>query len=73
MQQEGESPLPGFFPEDRGHVVVAFAAVDNQWKTGDPGRCDMATEAGGLSLARSVVVEVVEPGFPDGNATGVGT
>src|SRR5690606_25578728 len=69
MENKGEGPLPfGLFLEDRGHVFVGGAAVDNQWKTGDPGGRDVPTEARGLRLARRVVVKVVEPGFADSNA-----
>ena len=73
VEDEGEGPCPALFFEDVGHVIVRGAAVDNQWKTGDPRGCDVTAEAGGLGLARGIVVEVVEAGFADGNATRMGT
>src|SRR5690606_11074282 len=44
VEQEGETPLPRLFLENSRHVYVGLAAVDNQWKTSDPGSRDVPAE-----------------------------
>ena len=67
MEDEREGPLPCFFLEDCGDVVVGLAGVDDERQAGLARGRDVAAEAGRLRRVVAGVV-VVEPGLADGDA-----
>ena len=67
MEDEGEGPLPAFVLEDRHHVVVGAARMDDQRQSGLPRGGDVRAEALRLRRPRRLVVVVVEPGLADGH------
>ena len=71
MQDGREGALPGFLLQDRRHVVVGIARMDDQRQAGLARRRDVVAEALLLRLARAVVVVVVEPGFADRHHLGM--
>ncbi len=71
MQHRREGALPGFLLQDRRHVVVGLARMDDQRQTGFARRGDVPAEARLLHVARARVVEVVESGLADRHHLGV--
>ena len=72
MQDEGEGPLPRLLFQDRGHVVVGRARVDDQRQPGFARGGNVGAEALRLRLARGVVVMIVEAGLADRHHLRVG-
>ncbi len=67
MQDEGESPLPGFILENGDHVVISGAGMNDQRQAGLAGDGDVVAEALSLGVAGRGIVVVIEPGFTDGD------
>jgi hypothetical protein len=56
VQDEGESPLPALFFQDRGDVVVSAARMDDERQAGLPRGRNVGAEAGGLRRPWRLVV-----------------
>lgn len=65
MQDEREGALPCLVAQDRDHVVVGIACVNDQRQSGLARGCDMCTQALSLRIARRLVVKIVEAGLAD--------
>ena len=71
MEDGREGALPGFLLQDRRHVVVGIARMDDQRQAGFTRRGDVLAEAFLLRLARACVVVVVETRLADRHHLGV--
>ncbi|ENN87118.1 hypothetical protein RHSP_04597 [Rhizobium freirei PRF 81] len=65
MEDEGESPLPCFFGQNRGHVLVGAAAMDDQRQLRFARGRNMAQEACLLVRWIDGIVEVIETRLAD--------
>ena len=72
MQQGGERAPRLLVLEDGDHVVVGVARVDDQRQAGPARRVDVTAEHRRLIGSGRAVIEIVEPGFADGDALGMG-
>src|SRR6478736_2275900 len=64
MQHRAEWSLRNLVFEDAPAVFVGFAGMDHQRQAGRPRGCDMRAKAALLSLARTVLVEIIQPRLP---------
>lgn len=65
MQNEGECSLFALCAQNRGHVVIGTAAVNDERQLRSPCRLDMADEAGLLVFRLLRVVEVIQTRLAD--------
>ena len=65
MQHGIEPPSPHFFGQGRDHVLVRVAGVDHERQAGLASSRDVAAEAPLLTLARTIIPEIIEPGLAD--------
>ena len=64
MQQEAEGPAPfAFLGQNIGDILIRLAGMDGEWQASDLRRADMVAEILGLSLARGLVIEVIQAAF----------
>ncbi len=71
MQQPGEGPLAHLFGQDRTHLGIGVAGMDDQWQTGFARRRDMGAERTFLLAARAVLVIEVEAGLAEADHLGM--
>ena len=71
MQDGLEGALPHFLLEDRDHVLVGVAGMDDERQPGLARGRDMGAEDALLHVARAVVVVIVEPRLADRDAARV--
>ena len=65
MQDEGESPLPCFLRQDRRHVLVGAAAVDDERQLRPARSLDVPAKARLLVFGLLRVVEIIEACLAD--------
>jgi hypothetical protein len=68
VQDGGERALPRLLAQDRDHVLVGVAGMDDERQPACARGRDVRAEDAPLHVPRAVVVEVVEPGLADADA-----
>ncbi len=71
MQHGRKGPLPGFLIEDRRHVVIGIARMNDERQPGLARGGDMIAEAARLRLDRAEIVMAVKPGLADRHRLGL--
>ena len=71
MEQGAEPPLPHFSRQDRRHVVVGVARMDDERQVELAGKRDMAAKDPLSDVARRAVVVIVEARLADPDAFGM--
>ena len=65
VQDRREGTGAAFLFEDRDHVVIGVAGMDDERKVGDAGRCDMPAKAHRLQRLVLGAIDIVETRLPD--------
>ena len=68
MQQRAERPLPHLLAQDRRHVVVGVAGVDDQRQASSRASAIWARKTRCGDVARRVIIMIVEPRLADADA-----
>src|SRR6185437_16725629 len=63
MQHRAKRSLGYFVFQDAPAIVVRFTGMDDERKAGGARGRNMGSEAALLRLARTMLVEIIEPGF----------
>ena len=71
MEQGAEPPLPHFLRQDRGHVVVGVARMDDKGQVELAGKRDLSAKNALGDVARRAVIVIIEARLADADAFGM--